>query len=101
LGAWNSYEEIDFNALPDQFVLKTNHDRGAVIVCLEKKKLNHDLAQKKINKALSINYYYKSREYPYKNLKPHIIAEEYIHDSEHIELTDYKIFCFHGDPYYI
>lgn len=101
LGVWNSYEEIAFNALPDQFVLKTNHDSGTVIVCTDKRKLNHDLVRRKLNKALSVNYFYKSREYPYKNITPFIVAEEYIHDSEQIELTDYKIFCFHGEPHYI
>jgi hypothetical protein len=101
LGVWNNYDEIDFNALPDQFVLKTNHDSGTVIVCTDKSKLNHDSARKKLNKALSVNYFYKSREYPYKNIKPRIIAEEYIHDSDQGELTDYKIFCFHGEPYYL
>lgn len=101
LGVWNSYEEIDFNSLPDKFVLKTNHDSGTVIVCPKKNKLNHDSARKKLNKALSINYFYKSREYPYKNIKPRIIAEKYIHDSEQLELTDYKFFCFDGEPHYL
>ncbi len=101
LGVWDDYNEIEFDALPDRFVLKTNHDSGTVIVCPDKSKLDHDIARMKLNKALSSNYFYKSREYPYKNIKPHIIAEEYIYESEQLELTDYKIFCFHGEPLYL
>lgn len=101
LGVWYDYNEIDFDTLPNQFVLKTNHDSGTVIVCPDKSKLDHDIARIKLNKALSGNYFYKSREYPYKNIKPRIVAEEYIHDSEQVELTDYKIFCFNGEPKYL
>lgn len=97
-GAWNSFDEINFKKLPDQFVLKTTHDSGTVIICRDKKNFDNANARKKLTKSLNTNYFYKSREYPYKNAIPRIIAEQYMHDETQEELTDYKFFCFHGEP---
>lgn len=96
-GPWKNAEEIDFDALPEQFVLKCNHDSGGVIVCKDKSMLDIDAARKKLNERLKKNYYYANREWPYKNVKPCILAEKYMADEKG-ELEDYKFFCFHGEP---
>ena len=98
LGVWNNFDEIDFSKLPDQFVLKCTHDSGGVIICTDKRSFNIKEAKKKIEKCLKTNYYYKGREWPYKNVKPRIIAEEYMVDESGTELKDYKIFNFNGTP---
>src|SRR5690606_33307991 len=78
------------------FVLKTTHDQGGVIVCDDKSTFDIDKARTKLNKHLKQNLYYKFREWPYKNIKPRIIAEELLMDSN-TELNDYKFFCFNGE----
>ena len=96
-GVWDSFDEIDFSSLPDQFVLKCTHDSYSTIVCRDKKSLDIPAAKKKIDKALKRNYYYVSREWPYKNVKPRVLAEKYITDAPGSnELTDYKFYCFDG-----
>ena len=75
LGVWDRFEEIDFDALPDQFVLKCTHDSGGLVIVKDKSKLNIGAARKKINRSLKKNYYYYGREWPYKDVKPRIIAE--------------------------
>src|SRR5699024_9501843 len=70
-------EQINWDALPNQFVAKCNHDSGGVVICKDKKKFIVSSAEKKLNKSLSNNYYYPGREWPYKNIKPRIIIEEY------------------------
>lgn len=97
LGVWDNFDEISFDDLPNQFVLKTTHDSGGVIVCQNKSELNWEKARKKINKCLKTNYYYRGREYPYKNIKPRIIAEKYLASPEG-DLKDFKIMCFNGKP---
>lgn len=97
LGVWDSFEDINFDELPNQFVLKCTHDSGGLIVCNDKAKLNIDEVRQKINKCLKHNYYYFGREWPYKNIKPRIIAEKYMEDSKTKELRDYKFFCFNGE----
>lgn len=96
LGIYNSFDEIDFEKLPNKFVVKCTHDSGSTIICKDKKKFDIKKAKKKINKALKYNYYYAGREWPYKNVKPRIIIEEYIEDEELKDLRDYKFFCFNG-----
>ena len=78
LGVWDSFDEIDFNSLPDRFVLKCTHDSGGLVICSDKAKLNMDLARRKINQCLKRNYYWFGREWPYKDVKPRIIAEQYM-----------------------
>ena len=97
LGVWDKFDDINFDELPDQFVLKCTHDSGGIVICTDKKKLDVDAARKKINKSLKHNYYWGSREWPYKNLKPRIIAEQYMVDKKTGELPDYKFFAFDGD----
>lgn len=96
LGVYDCFDDIDFDALPDQFVLKTTHDSGGVVVCPDKSKLDINKARKKLEKSLRNNYFYEHREYPYKNIKPRIIAEQYMVDESGTELKDYKFFCFDG-----
>jgi len=97
LGVWDHFDDIDFDSLPDQFVLKCTHDSGGLVIVKDKSKLDKPAAKKKIEKSLKMNYYYSGREWPYKDVKPRIIAEKYMEDlSNGGGLTDYKFFCFHG-----
>ena len=96
LGVYNSFEEIDFDKLPNQFVLKCSHDSGGVIICKDKSQLDMDNARKVLSNGLKRNYYYQTREWPYKNVKPRIIAEQFMVDESGIELKDYKYYCFDG-----
>lgn len=98
IGVWNSFDEIDFSQLPDQFVLKCTHDSGGIVVCKDKSTLNIDKAKRVINHALKNDFYVFSREKAYKNIPRRIIAEEYKEDSKTKELRDYKFFCFDGEP---
>ena len=97
LGVWSCFDEIDFNLLPEQFVLKCTHDSGGLVVCKDKSKLEQKTVKRKIEHCLDRNYFYNTREWPYKNVRPRIIAEKYMEDELH-ELTDYKFFCFNGEP---
>lgn len=98
IGVWKNFDEIDFNKLPNQFVLKTTHDSGGIVICKNKNAFNKQLAQEKLNKSLKRNFYYIWREWPYKNVIPQIIAEKYMEDNKTKELRDYKFFCFNGEP---
>lgn len=96
IGVYDSFEEIDIDSLPDQFVLKSTHDSGGVVICDNKDKLDIAQTHKLINKSLKRNYYYYGREWPYKDVKPRIICEEFIEQGEKAELRDYRFFCFNG-----
>lgn len=98
LGVWDSFDEIDFDLLPDQFVLKCTHDSEGVVIVKDKNRFDRKAAKKKIGDALKQNFYYIGREWPYKNVKPRVIAEPYMEDSTFHELRDYKFFCFDGVP---
>jgi hypothetical protein len=97
-GVWDRYDDINFDLLPDQFVLKCTHDSGGLVICKDKAKFNHDISSQKIKSSMSRNYYWKGREWPYKNVRPRIIAEKYMVDESGTELKDYKVFCFNGSP---
>lgn len=96
LGVWNSADEIDFDSLPDKFVMKCTHDSGGLIICKDKSKLNIASARKVLEKTLKRSYYSVSREWPYKNVKRRIIAEKFMQDEHSQILNDYKFFCFDG-----
>lgn len=98
LGVWDKFEDIDFETLPNQFVLKCTHDSGGLVICKDKSKLDFEKAKDKINQSLKNNYFWHGREWPYKNVKPRIIAEQYMVDESGVELKDYKIFNFNGQP---
>lgn len=96
LGVYENFDEINLNKLPKQFVIKCNHDSGGIVICQDKSKLDIIHARNKITKALKKNYYYSWREWPYKNVKPRIICEEFMVDKNNNELKDYKFMCFNG-----
>lgn len=96
LGIWDRAEDISFDQLPEQFVLKCTHDSGSVAICKNKAQFDKTTAIKMLNHGLKRNGYWYGREWPYKNVKPRVIAEAYMEDSETEELRDYKFFCFNG-----
>jgi hypothetical protein len=98
LGIWDKPDDIDFENLPKQFVLKCTHDSGGIIICKDKGKFDIRKAKKELKRCLKRNYYYGGREYPYKDVKPRIIAEKYMVDESGTELKDYKVQCFDGEP---
>lgn len=97
LGVWNSFDDIDFDSLPNQFVLKCTHDSGGLVIVKDKNHFDKDAAKQKIIRSLHNDYYKRGREWPYKNVKRRIIAEKYMEDSETKELRDYKFFAFDGE----
>lgn len=104
LGVWESFKDINFDTLPEEFVLKCTHDSGGLIICKDKSKLDMEFLDKTFTKLLSTNYYYAHREWPYKNVKPRIIAEKLMKDdadTEGIGLMDHKFYCFNGEPKYL
>jgi len=101
LGVWDTFDEIDFDSLPQQFVLKCTHDSGGIVIVKDKATMNLASAREKIEKSLKNNYYYVGREWPYKDVKPRIIAEKYMSDSSESGIDDYKIFNFDGEPAFI
>lgn len=94
---WDKAEDIDFDKLPDRFVLKCNHDSGSVIICRNKSSFDKDSAIASLNKALKKDFSINDREWAYKGIRRRILAEPYISDGGD-ELTDYKFFCFNGEP---
>lgn len=96
LGVWDKFDQIDFDKLPNQFVLKCTHDSGGIVICTNKDIFDKKRAQKILEKSLNRNYFNSGREWPYKNVKPRIIAEKYMVDDSGYELKDYKFFCFNG-----
>lgn len=98
LGVWDKFTDIDFSMLPNQFVLKCTHDSGGVYICKDKSRFDHEEAKKVIEKSLANNFYLQGREWAYKNVRPRIIAEQYMEDDSTKELRDYKFFCFDGEP---
>lgn len=98
LGVWDSFDDIDFNTLPNEFVLKCTHDSGGLIICRDKSKLDKIAAGRKLKNALKRNYFYLGREWPYKNVKPRILAEPFMQNSSKENLDVYKIMTFNGVP---
>lgn len=98
LGVWENAYDIDFDKLPNEFVLKCNHNSGlGMCICKDKTQLDIEKTRELLSKGLSQNYYLCGREWPYKDVKRRIIAERYMKDSTFSEeLTDYKFFCFDG-----
>lgn len=96
-GVWERFDDIDFDALPEQFVLKCTHDSGGLVICRDKSKLDRKKAKREIERTLKKNYYWHGREWPYKDIPPRIIAEKYMEDPDDGELRDYKFMCFNGE----
>lgn len=98
LGVWDSPEDIDFESLPNKFVLKCNHNSGlGMCICKDKSKLDIAKVKRELRKGLKQDYYITGREWPYKNVPRKIICEKYMEDSEHQGLDDYKFMCFNGN----
>lgn len=97
LGVWDSFDDIDFDKLPDRFILKTTHDSGSFMICRDKTSFDYKKARKKFTKALKRNYYWSDREWVYKDIKPRIIAEEYIDSLGKPDSIEYKITCMNDE----
>ena len=97
LKVFNSLKEIDFSCLPEKFVIKCNHNsQGGLFICKDKTNLNEKNVFCNLKSSFRKNYFYLGREWPYKNVKRKIFAEELIEDESGHSLVDYKFFCFNG-----
>ena len=94
LAVWDSVEDIDFDALPNQFVLKCTHDSGGIVICKDKSSLDREAAKAKLSASLQRDYSRISREWPYKDVPRRIIAEEYLSELGSNEILDYKNVLF-------
>jgi hypothetical protein len=101
IGVYENVDDIEFNNLPNKFVLKCTHGSGWNIVCSNKSKLNLKMARNKLSEWLKTNYYHRTGEWIYKDIKPRIICEQFLSDELGEGLTDYKFFCFGGTPRFI
>ena len=95
IGVYDKFDDIDFEKLPNQFVIKCNHDSGSVVICKDKNNFDIKSSRKKINRAMKYNYFYTGREYQYKNIERKIIIEEYLSELDS-DIKDYKFFVFNG-----
>lgn len=99
LGVWDSPDEIDFDSLPNQFVLKCNHNSGlGMCICRDKENLDIEKVKFNLKRGMEENYFLSGREWPYQNVPRKIIAEKYMVDHNDTDLNDYKFFCFNGEP---
>ena len=98
IGIYNSFDEINFDELPNQFVIKCTHDSGGLVIVKDKNSIDLNSIKRKINTSLRRNYYYSNREWPSENVKPRIIIEKYMEDKKSAFMKDYKFFCFDGVP---
>ena len=101
IGVYEKFEDIDFESLPEEFVMKPTCDSGSVIICKDKKSFDKEKAKEKIEKAMKIKYYDLYREWPYKNVKSKIIIEKFMKDDEKDDLRDFKFYCFNGVPKFL
>lgn len=97
-GVWDSFDDIDFEKLPNQFILKVTHDSSGIVLCKDKDTFDKDAAKKIIDESLKTNYYLKGFEWPYKNASRRVLADKLLIDGNRKELQDYKWWCFNGEP---
>ena len=97
-GVYDRWEDIDFDSLPNKFVIKGTHDSGGAFICKDKNTFDFKEAEQRIKHNLRINYFFPLREWPYKNIKPRIIVDQLLDDHSGSELRDYKFWCFNGKP---
>lgn len=98
-GVWERYEDIEYDLLPEKFVLKCTHDSGGIVIVRDKENFDSVAAKEKISRSLERNYYYLGREWPYRDVKHKVLAEQYMEDSTYGgALDDYKVLCFEGEP---
>lgn len=100
-GVWDSFDQIDFDSLPDSFCLKCTHDSGSYVICRDKAKFDKESARKILEKNRNKNFFYEFREWPYKDVKARIIAEEYIPSLGNADSVEYKLSCFGGEVKFI
>ena len=98
LGVWDRPEDVDFDALPDRFVLKCTHDSGSVVLCPDKEKLDREKAMRVLRRGMARDYFKEYREWPYRDVPRRIIAEAYLNDGTGAVPSDYKVMCFQGEP---
>ena len=97
-GVWNTIDEIDFDKLPNQFVVKATHDSSGALVCRDKSTFDVDAAKKHYHDIMKRNWFYQLREWVYKDIKPRMIVDKFLDDHSGHELRDYKFMCFNGEP---
>ena len=97
-GVWEHFKDIDFDSLPQKFVLKCNHDSGSVKIIQDKSTIDLCDMEKFFESRLKMNPYVFGREYPYKDVKPCIVAEKFMTPDDEDDIKDYKFFCFNGKP---
>ena len=97
-GVWNNFDDINFDSLPKQFILKCTHDSSGIVLCKDKDLFNREEAKKIIDKSLTTDYYSKSFEWPYKDASQRVLADKLLIDGTRKELQDYKWWCFNGEP---
>lgn len=95
-GVWDNFDEIDFDSLPNQFVLKSTHNSGGYVICKDKNNFDLEEARNKMEKALRQKNFYFNREWAYKNVRPRILAEKYMDSLGRPESIEYKITCMSG-----
>ena len=98
IGVWEHIDDIDFSIFPKEFIIKNTNDSGTYFICRDRDNLDKDEMIKRLSITWGRDYYYASREWPYKGLKQRIIAEPLLHDENSDVLTDYKFFTFNGEP---
>lgn len=101
IAIYDKWDDIDFDLLKAPFVLKTTHSSGVIAVVKDKGAFDFEATKKMFNKSLKQNYFYSCREWPYKNVKPRIVVEQFVKDSKEDNLPVYKFFCFNGEPYLV
>ena len=101
LGVWDRPEDIEWERLPDQFVLKCTHDSGSVTVCKDKQSFDKEAAVSKLKTAMKMEYFYRNREWPYKNVRRRVIAEKYIDTLGAVDSVEYKVTCMNGKVVFV
>ncbi len=101
IAIYKKFDEIEFEKLPQQFVMKCSHDSGSVVICKDKSSFDFNNARNVIETGLNRNWYIIGREWAYKNVKPRILIEQFMVDKYHNDLTDYKFYCFNGVPKFL
>lgn len=100
LGVWDKFDDIDFDSLPDGFILKCAHDSSKGVVVKDKSKMNLCAMKKRMEYYQKRTYFTKNREYPYRDVPHRLIAEQFLVNGSDNELKDYKFFCFNGKAEY-
>ena len=98
IGVFDSFEEIDFGTLPNKFVIKCTHDSHSILICRNKETFDIEGARNRLNACLKENYFWKGREWPYRNVVPRIIIEKMLCEDPNDHLEEYDFFCFDGEP---